>query len=67
MLLESSCQFFSFGREAWNFCESKLIPKNSMEVARARGLSWARGIPSSEKTVGCQKMLRPGWSRGRDD
>ncbi len=41
---------FSLGREAWNFCESKLIPKNSIEVLGPAVLSRARGIPSSEKT-----------------
>ncbi len=46
----SGCSIFSLGREAWNFCESKLIPKNSMEVLGPAVLSWARGIPSSAKT-----------------
>ncbi len=42
--------FFSLGKEAWNFCESKLMPNNLMEVLEPAVLSWARGIPSSAKT-----------------
>ncbi len=30
---------FSLGREAWNFCESRLIPKNSMEMLGPEVLS----------------------------
>ncbi len=55
---------FSFGREAWNFCESKLIPKNSMEVLGPAVLSWARGIPSSEKTVWVVKRCAAGMESG---
>ncbi len=41
---------FSLGREAWNFCESRLIPKNLMDVLGPKVLSLAKGIPSSAKT-----------------
>ncbi len=55
---------FSLGREAWNFCESKLIPKNSMEVLGPAVLSWARGIPSSEKTFWVVKRCAAGMESG---
>ncbi len=51
---------FSLGREAWNFSESKLIPKNSIEVLGPAVLSWARGIPSSEKTFWVVRSARLG-------
>ncbi len=56
--------FFSLGREAWNFCESKLIPKNSIEVLGPAVLSWARGIPSSEKTFWVVKRCAAGMESG---
>lgn len=41
---------FSLGRYAWNFLESILMPKNSIEVFGLDVLSWVRGILSSVKT-----------------
>ncbi len=67
MLPKPSCRFlfiFFLGREAWNFCESKLIPKNSIEVLGPAVLSWARGIPSSEKTFWVVKRCAAGMESG---
>ncbi len=55
---------FSLGKEAWNFCESKLIPKNSIEVLGHAVLSLARGIPSSEKTFWVVKRCAAGMESG---
>ncbi len=55
---------FSLGREAWNFSESKLIPKNSIEVLGPAVLSWARGIPSSENTFWVVRRCAAGIESG---
>ncbi len=55
---------FYLGKEAWNFCESKLIPKNLMEVLGPVVLSWPRGIPSSTKTFWVVKRCTAGMVSG---
>ncbi len=39
---------FSLGSETWDFTESRLMQRNSMDVAGPRVFSCAMGIPSSE-------------------
>ncbi len=59
---------FSFGSETCNLTESRLMPRNSMDVAGPRVFSWAMGIPSSEKTFWTLRMWAAGMaSGGRND
>lgn len=45
------CCTFSGGRDAWKEIESRVMPRNSMEVHGHRVFSFERGTPSSEKTL----------------
>lgn len=55
---------FSLGRDAWNLSESKLIPRNSIDVAGPMVFSSAMGIPSSEKTFWTVSMCASGMALG---
>ncbi len=55
---------FSFGSETWNLTESRLMPRNSMDVAGPRVFSWAMGIPSSENTFWTLRMWTAGMASG---
>lgn len=55
---------FSLGREAWNLIESKLIPRNSMDVAGPVVFSCAIGIPSAEKTFWTVMICVAGMASG---
>ncbi len=59
---------FSFGSETWDLTESRLMPRNSMDVAGPRFFSCAMGIPSSKKNfLDCAD--EGGWDglAGRND
>ncbi len=64
MLPKSSCRFFPWVEKLGIFSESKLIPKNSIEVLGPAVLSWARGIPSSEKTFWVVRRCAAGIESG---
>lgn len=55
---------FSFGREAWKFSESRLMPRNSMDVLGPDVLSWARGTPSFAKTCWTVARCAAGMKSG---
>lgn len=42
---------FSGGRDAWKEMESRVMPKNSMEVHGPEVFSFERGTPSSENIL----------------
>ncbi len=48
----------------WNLAESRLILRNSMDVAGPKVFSWVIGIPISEKTFWTVRMWAAGMASG---
>ncbi len=55
---------FSLGSETWDFTESRLMPRNSMDVAGPRVFSCAMGITSSEHFFWTVRIWAAGMASG---